>query len=181
MGLYNYGNIAKSTGNNAPGSCEIYIAPLTYLDSIATADSTPTAAGDSATIVGNHTFNANKGWIKFLGNVKQKNTGKGSTVGEIGSKTMTHEITVPVAGLNAELLEFIESGLNQDYIILVADGCVCDAGTPTYLQFGCEKVPCHFSAETDLGTIDGGFKGATLKFMSYGVPKIYEGTVTLYS
>ena len=181
-GFYNYGNVAKSTGNNAPGSCEILIAPLSYFDTIATPDSSPTVAGDSVTISDSHTFNAgNYGFIKMLGNVKPKNTGKGSTVGELKSKTMTWEITVPVAGLNAELLEFIEGGLNTDFIILAANGCICSNGNPEYLQFGCEKVPCDLSADGDIGTIDGGFKGATLKFMSYGVPKIYTGSVTLYS
>ena len=34
MGLYNYGNIAKATGNNAPGICTVYFAPLSYFDTI---------------------------------------------------------------------------------------------------------------------------------------------------
>lgn len=180
-GFYNYGNVAKSTGNNNPGSCEIYLAPLSYLDTIQTADSTPSAAGDSVTISSTHTFQPNKGWIKLLGNIKTKNTAKGTTVGEQGSRNMTTEITVQVAGLNAELIEFAESGINQEFIALVADGCNCDNGTPSYLQFGCEKIPCHFTSEFDTGTIDGGFKGFTFKFMAYGFPKVYTGGVTLYS
>jgi hypothetical protein len=180
-GFYNYGNVAKSTTGNAPGSCKILIGPLSYFASIATPDA-PGAAGDTATISGTHTFDSGDfGWIQLEGNVKVKNTGTGTTVGELGSRTMTQEVTMQVAGLNAELLEFIEGGLNEEYIILVADGCACANGTPEYLQYGCESLPVNLTAEIGLGTIDGGFKGATLKFMSYGVPKVYTGGITLYS
>lgn len=179
MGLYNYGNIAKADSAK-PGSCTILVAPLSYFSSI----KTPTAhasAGQSKTISQTHTFEASKGFIKFLGNIKQKNTGKGSTIGEQGSRSMKHEITVPVAGMNAALLEFIEGGLNEEFIVLVGDACACDVEGATYLQYGCENVPATLMAESDLGTIEGGFKGNTLKFEAFGVPNVYTGTVTLYS
>lgn len=179
MGLYNYGNIAKSTGLNKPGACKLLIAPLSYLSSI----KKPTAsssAGDTKTISQTHTFESGKGFIEALGNVRNKNTAKGSAIGELGSRSMKVEITAMVAGLNAPLLELLESGTNEDWIVLLEDGC-CEVGNPKYMQFGCEDVPANMTAEIDYGTIEGGFKGATLKFESYGVPNVYTGTVTLYS
>lgn len=179
MGLYNYGDIAKDTVNNTPGACKILFAPVSYFSSI----KKPTAssvAGDTKKITQTHTFSASKGFIEALGNVKQKNTGKGSTIGDLGARNMKVEITAMVAGLNAELLELIESGANEPWIVLVSDGC-CAQGNPRYLQHGCEDVPANLTAELDYGTIEGGFKGATLKFETYGVPNVYTGTVTLYS
>lgn len=178
MGFYNYGNIAKDTSVK-PGSCKLLIGPKSYFSAIA-APSTHAAAGDSKTISGDHTFTVGKGFIECLGTVKQKSTGKGSTVGEMGSKTMKMEITAMVGGTSAALLEFIEGGLNNDFIILAADGCLCGVDADQYLQFGCENLPAQLSAEIDLGTVEGGFKGVTLKFESYGVPNVYTGDITLY-
>lgn len=178
MSFYNYGNISKA-GTVKPGSCEILVAPLSYFSSIAV-PTAHTAAGESKTISDDHAFNVGKHFFKFLGNVKPKNTGKGSTVGEQGSQTMKWEVSVPVGGLSAPLLEFIDGGLNEDFIVLVADGCACGVDTDGYLQLGCEKVPCKLTVDGDLGTIDGGFKGATLKFEAYGVPNVYTGDVSTY-
>lgn len=177
-GLYNYGNIAKET-TVKPGSCKILIGIKSYFTSIAV-PTAHAAAGESKTISDDHTFTSGKGFIECLGYVRQKGAGKGSTVGELGSKTMKWEISVPVSGLSAPLLEFIEGGLNNDFIILAADGCLCGVDADTYLQFGCENIPAQLSVDGDLGTIEGGFKGATLKFESYGVPNVYTGEIDLY-
>jgi hypothetical protein len=160
--------------------CKILVAPKSYFASIK-APTAHSTAGQSKEITTTHTFNSGKGFIAFDGYVRQKGTGKGSTVGDVGSKTMKYEISAPVAGMNSELLEFIEGGLNEDFIVLAADGCQCGIDGQEYLQFGCENNPAILSADSDLGTIEGGFKGNTLKFEAFGVPNVYSGSVVLMS
>ena len=179
MAFYNYGAIPKAT-TNKPGMCTILVAPISYFSSI----KTPTAhaaAGDSKEISTTHTFATGKGFIKFNGYVRPKGTGKGSTVGDQGSRTMKWEVSAAVAGLNSELLEFIEGGINEDFIVLAKDGCACGIDTSDYLQFGCENDPAQLMADGDIGTVEGGFKGATLKFESYGVPCVYSGSIQYIS
>lgn len=179
MAFYNYDAIPKADVNK-PGMSKILVAPKSYFASI----KVPTAhaaAGDTKKITTTHTFQSGKGFIAFDGYVRQKGTGKGSTVGDIGSKTQKWEVTAMVAGMNAELLEFVEGGLNEDFIVLASDGCACGEDAVTYLQFGCESNPATLAADGDLGTIEGGFKGNTLKFESFGVPNVYTGGISLIS
>lgn len=179
MPFYNYDAIPKADVNK-PGMCKILVAPKSYFASIKV-PTAHTTAGQSKKITTTHTFQSGKGFIAFDGYVRQKGTAKGSTVGDIGSKTQKWEVTIMVAGMNAELLEFTEGGLNEDFIIEAADGCQCAIDGQEYLQFGCENNPATLSADGDLGTIEGGFKGMTLKFESFGVPNVYSGSVTLMS
>lgn len=179
MPFYNYDAIPKAT-TNKPGMCKILVAPKSYFSSIKV-PTAHTTAGESKEITSTHTFESGKGFIAFDGYVRQKGTGKGSTVGDIGSRTQKWEVTAMVAGMNSELLEFIEGGINEDFIVLASDGCMCGIDTSEYLQFGCENIPATLSADGDLGTIEGGFKGNTLKFESFGVPNVYSGSVTLMS
>lgn len=178
MAFYNYGDIAKATGGaTKSGLHTVYLAPLSYLASIAVPTGPFTGAGDSVTISSNHTATNNGGFIKALGMVKKKVTATGSTIGELGSRKMQWEVTVPVAGIDAALLELVDGGLNEEWIVLSENGC----NEGAYLQFGCECEPAELMVDGDTGTQDGGFKGLTLKFTATGTPFVYEGTVPLYS
>lgn len=176
MAFYNYGNVAKATSNE-PGLMEIWIAPLSYLTTIQKPTGSPSAAGDTQKITTAHVAATPGGFIKALGTVKSKSTGKGSTVGDKGSKTQKWEVEVHVAGNNAPLLEFIASGLNEDFILLAGNNC----GTGDYLQFGSECKPAELSVDSETGTQDGGFKGHKLKFTSIGVPYVYTASVPEYA
>jgi hypothetical protein len=176
MGFYNYGNVAKAT-TNEPGLMEIWVAPLSYLTTIQKPTASPSAAGDTQLISSAHVAADPGGFIKLLGTVKSKNSGKGSTAGDKGSKTQKWEIEVNVAGLNKEILEFIASGLNEDFILLAGNKC----GSGEYLQFGTECKPAELMVESETGTQDSGFKGSKLKFTSIGVPCVYTAAVPEYS
>jgi hypothetical protein len=153
---------------------EIWIAPLKYL-AVIQKPSASSVAGDTKIISAAHTVATDPqgGFIKCFGTIKDKSNAKGSTVGDRGSKVQKWELEVHVAGNNAPMLELIDGGLNEDFIILAGNSC----GTGDYLQFGTECKPAELIVDSETGNQSSGFKGHKLKFTSIGTPCIYTAAV----
>jgi hypothetical protein len=173
---YAYGAPAKAT-NVAPGLGKIYAAPKAYFDVLQAPPTNGTVLGENYIIDTAHTFESGKGFIELPAIFKEGNL-KGATGGVTGSKSTDWTIEVPLPGLSAEYLELIDTGINEEWVIL-AQFAECQAGE--YIQIGCGCDYAEMTAEYDSSTKEA--KGANrtkLMFKASCIPSIYTSTVTLY-
>lgn len=169
-----YGHIIQPENPPMPGLSAFYYAPVGEFTSIKKPVAPFTEIGDTQKITQTHTLE-NGFYRAYI--IKQRHSGKGSTVGSIGSKTMLNEYQVFIPGIDAKRLEIVKKMLNDEFITLHRDSD-CDNGF--YLQLGTECRPVYFDAEYTTGTIEpNGEKGFILTAKWAGVPYIYSGTVTI--
>lgn len=159
--------------DNAPGlKQKIYVAAEQDFTTIKGVKTT-TAAGDSVTIDGSHTFAAGKGFVSCYTTLKTAQFKLGN-VGERDGRGKKIDFTFFHPGNSKEVAEFDRQIKNQSAIILVT--------TPEgeVLQLGQDGLGVEILGEYDSGTLDSGRRGFTFKVEGYANGLLfYEGDIKL--
>jgi hypothetical protein len=157
---------------------DILIAPVNLFLALQQPPTSHTNPGDSAKIIGNHTFSGTDGFIKLAGDHKLNNF-EGDFVGDFGSNNMEYKINAFFHGLTAIAEEVSSLFTNNDLILLVRN--LKPGAADEVFQFGTGTMPVHLaSKKTTSGTPSDGRKGYEFQFIARQ-PMIYyySGTITL--
>ncbi|RZJ71091.1 hypothetical protein [Flavobacterium sp.] len=133
------------------------------------------SVGSKATISGNHTFKAGKGFTKIIG-ITETGAFKATPLGETGRKMFQNELTVEVAGSEPELLGFLRMAKNLKFICIFTE-----AGSGRKRQIGSKRIPARFgNLEETIEALIEGKNGVTLTITDKGFcpAPVYTGTVT---
>ena len=162
---------AASTSQKKPGMSTIYLAPKDWflaLQNPSAVTPGPNNGGLAYTVSAAHTFKTpatvvslmttwatTLGWIKMDATVNG-NELEGKSVGEPGSKTPEWMVKGFVAGLSANLIEFFDRSMNDDWIAIIKNS---DCQNPEFYQVGCDCFPATLDWNFKSGTVKGGKKG----------------------
>ncbi len=128
-----------------------------------------------ATIVGDHTFKAGKGFSKIVGITETAGLTY-TKIGEKGRSMFQNQLVVEVAGSKAALLGFLRLAKNLKFIAIATE-----VGTGQKRQLGSKRLPAWF--EGIEGAIEAAVEGknsVTLTIMDkqYCPAPVYVGVVT---
>ena len=155
--------------NIQPGLTKFWFCEKSAFSNIATHNP------NSQIIYGNHTFPAGEGW-KTAYILKDKHTGKGTTIGTKGAAVVKMEMEVFLPGIDDATLSFVKRAINDEFITLHKDS---DCEYPLVYQLGDECVGATVTCDLSIGTIEpNGEKGFTLKFSYNNLLWIYPGVIT---
>lgn len=170
---YDFGHLKKSTTDNAPGlKKRVLVAPRRLFTTLAEPSAAGVTPGDKILISADHTFAVGDGWIELYTTLATAEL-IAESVGERDSRTTNPSLTCFHPGSYAAALEFAEEGKNEDWIVLV------EGLNGEFIQIGEDTLEAEMSYAFNSGKVDGGQKGITFTFSSYGKLYVYEGAITL--
>lgn len=178
MELENLDRPANPQDNTGGIQQKLLVSPISWMASPIPKIMAPwAAAGDSARIVDDYTFNLGYGFVSMELDYKE-NMFEGDTVADWGSDNTNFQIKGKFYGLSAVVSEMVSLLSNTDLILLAKD---LTLGTPQVYNFGTEELPCRkISHKYTSGQPKNGFKGVEFTFE---VPMqrllFYEGAITL--
>lgn len=172
-----YGHLNKPVVNPEPGYSDFFFIPIKELVTVRKPVAPFLVPGDTQTIKLAHVPAAGKGAYRIY-QVKDKHTGKGTTAGNKGSKTMANEANIFMPGFDAERLELVKALLNEDVLTWHRDAN-CDLDL--LIQMGNDCRPASIEWNYEIGTFeptgDKGFFG-TVKWT--GIPYVYAAVLPLF-
>lgn len=173
MAAFNYQKLLGLQGADNTGGMQVtsWGAPVSSFLLIKGFKNT-TAAGDSVTIDGSHTFTSPAGFIPFYGTL---GTGQltSEANGERDGMGATNKFVFFHPGNRKEVAEFVRKGKNEDWIFLAKDA------DGTVEQVGTEGLPAKMTGKYDSATLGNGRKGWNIEVEAFANGKIfYEGTIT---
>ena len=167
-----YTKVPATTGSQRKtGMSTVFLAPKDWflvLQNPTAVTPGPNNGGLAYTIATAHTFKTpaavvsamttwatTLGWIQLDATVNG-NELEGKSVGEPGSKSPEWQIKGFVSGLSANLIEFFDRGMNDDWVAIIKNS---DCQNPEYYQVGCDCFPATLDWNFKSGTIKSGKKG----------------------
>lgn len=165
--------------NNVDGGYkqDVLFAPVDTFATFAAPTGSPIAAGDKVTLVGNHTFNASQGWIKYWCK-KHSVTSTAETTGEDGAKTITHKGSLTLLGDDASTLEQLQDLVKrEDCLFLIKDADCINA--TQYVQYGDSCLQPSITVSFDGKTTKEGSKEYKVDYEVKNKKFFYSGTITL--
>jgi hypothetical protein len=159
-----------------PGFSDFRIGVLSEFLSIKKPEAPFTNPGDEVKITDSHTFETDKGFYRIY-QVKKRHGGKGDPTGTFGAKTLLNEIDVFIPGINAVQMEWVKNIINEEILTLHRDS---DCAQDQWIQLGDACRPAEIDINYTTGTYEPtGEKGFFGKIKWTGIPKFYEGTITM--
>lgn len=176
--MVDYADIAAPDGQttNMGGIKQrIFVAPISYFDTIAKPVTSPVNPEDFVNVDGDHTFLPNKGFHKFYVTL-DKGGIDFETQGERDGRSYKQMLKAFTPGSDERTAGVMSMLKNERCIVLVeeSDGVVDQLGSEDYYA---ELLPKYSTGETTAG-----LRGWSMEITSVGPVNLrYPGTITLYA
>lgn len=172
---FNYKTIAKKRANKGLGNT-VYFVPTDRVETFGQINSTAaTTAGATVTVDTDHEFAVGEGF-RTAYTSQDFSQLNGETTGESGSRSIDWKAEVFIPGNDAELSEFANNAINEDFLFLAKDPN-CENGQ--VMQLGTHCSPAKFTGKFTSGTIKDGKKGWMFEVEYTGALLFYTGDITI--
>ncbi len=170
-----YKNLNRPTNVNGGLADNILLAPVSWFDTIATADSSNVTINTASVIYNDHVFKPGKGWLQFQC-APIKNAIRLEPLGNAGASLFYQTLGIQLNGNYPQLHASISSFQSQPLIVLVKD---CSG--QHYVQLGNMNHFAWMSGSYSMGDGKGANNAYSINISSVGKYLMhYKGSIAMH-